>query len=133
MYTISVKSNKRIEFIDVTDQIKDVLKKEKMNEGIAIIYVPHTTAAVTINEGADPDVQQDMLKRLSALVPDDESYSNVEGNSDAHIKTSLLGSSEMVIVEDNTLQLGRWQHIFFFEGDGPRNRKMFVQFIPKLR
>ena len=133
MYTISVKSNKRIEFIDVTDQIKDVLKKEKMNEGIAIIYVPHTTAAVTINEGADPDVQQDMLKRLSALVPDDESYSHVEGNSDAHIKTSLLGSSEMVIVEDNTLQLGRWQHIFFFEGDGPRNRKMFVQFIPKSR
>lgn len=127
MHKISVKTSKKSEFIDVTDQIRHLVSEQKMKWGYVLVYVPHTTAAVTINEGADPAVQEDILLRLDKLVPADDNYKHAEGNSDAHIKTSLLGSSEYIIVEENTLQLGTWQHVFFFEGDGPRNRTMYVQ------
>lgn len=130
MHKISVKSTKKTEFIDVTDQIQQLVTKKRVKEGYALVYVPHTTAAVTINEGADPAVQHDILKRLSQLVPEDGRYTHSEGNSDAHIKSSLLGSSELIIIENNRLQLGAWQHVFFFEGDGPRNRTMYVQITP---
>ena len=127
MHKISVKTSKKSEFIDVTDQIQHLVSEQKMKRGYVLVYVPHTTAAVTINEGADPAVQEDILRRLDKLVPADEEYAHAEGNSDAHIKTSLLGSSEHIVVEEGKLQLGTWQHIFFFEGDGPRNRSVFVR------
>lgn len=130
MYKISVKSSDKTEFIDVTEKIQQLVTKENFSSGQVLVYVPHTTAAVTINEGADPAVRHDILKRLQKLVPDDGQYTHAEGNSDAHIKSSLLGCSELIIVENNTLQLGTWQHVFFFEGDGPRNRTMFVQLSP---
>jgi len=130
MYKMSVKSSDKTEFIDVTEKIQQLVIKENFSSGQVLVYVPHTTAAVTINEGADPAVQHDILKRLQKLVPDDGQYTHAEGNSDAHIKSSLLGCSELIIVENNTLQLGTWQHVFFFEGDGPRNRTMYVQLSP---
>ena len=127
MHKISVKTSKKSEFVDVTGKIQNVVDEQKMKHGFVLVYVPHTTAAVTINEGADPAVQEDILRRLDKLVPADEEYAHAEGNSDAHIKASLLGSSEDIIVKDGKLQLGTWQHVFFFEGDGPRNRTMYVQ------
>ena len=126
MFTLSVKSTKRTEFIDVTDKVQHLINKENLSDGYIIVYVPHTTAAVTINEGADPAVQRDIIKKLNQLVPLNENYSHAEGNSDAHIKASLIGSSEMILVENGVMQLGTWQHLFFFEGDGPRNRTLYV-------
>ncbi len=112
--------------IDITDEVEQLVKEEKMTEGHVIIYVPHTTAGITINEGADPSVQRDIIETLEKLVPEDTSYRHLEGNSDAHIKASLLGSSVIVLVNKGTLVLGTWQHIFFYEGDGPRNRTVYV-------
>lgn len=129
MHKISVRSTKKSEFINVTNRIQDLVKKENVTSGYVIVYVPHTTAAVTINEGADPAVQHDILNSLNTLVPRDGKYTHAEGNSDAHIKTSLIGTSELILIENNSLQLGTWQHVFFFEGDGPRNRMMYVQLV----
>jgi secondary thiamine-phosphate synthase enzyme len=129
MYKISVNTKKKKECVDITDKIQKLIDEQDLFNGIAIVYVPHTTAAVIINEGADPALQHDILIRLDKLVPADDNYTHAEGNSDAHIKASILGSSETVIVEDNSLQLGTWQHVFFFEGDGPRNRTIFVSLI----
>jgi secondary thiamine-phosphate synthase enzyme len=123
---LSVNSHQHEELIDVTSEITNLIQKEDVSSGFCIIFVPHTTAAVTINEGADPDVKHDILKRLSTLVPKDGGYHHEEGNSDAHIKSSLLGSSEYIVIENNRLLLGTWQHVFFFEGDGPRTRKMNI-------
>lgn len=131
MYKISVRTKKKTEFVDITDQIQDLIEEHHLSDGIILVYVPHTTAAVIVNEGADPAVQHDILTRLNVLVPSDEQYTHAEGNSDAHIKASLLGSSETIIVEDGSLQLGTWQHVFFFEGDGPRNRMLYLNFISK--
>lgn len=131
MYKISVSTKNKTEFVDVTDKIQDLVDDQQLSNGIVTVYVPHTTAAVIINEGADPAVQHDILTRLNVLVPSDEQYTHAEGNSDAHIKASLLGSSETIIVEDGSLQLGTWQHVFFFEGDGPRNRTVYLKFIAK--
>ena len=131
MYKISVRTKKKIEFVDITDKIQDLVECQQLSNGIVTVYIPHTTAAVIINEGADPAVQHDILSRLNVLVPLDEQYTHAEGNSDAHIKASLLGSSETIIVEEGSLQLGTWQHVFFFEGDGPRNRTVYLNFISK--
>ena len=117
--------------IDITDQIQKIINKEKLQNGTVIVYVPHTTAGVTINEGADPSVQRDIIETLEKLIPESNSYHHIEGNSDAHIKASLLGSSVTIIVENNKLVLGTWQHIFFYEGDGPRTRKVYVETIKK--
>jgi secondary thiamine-phosphate synthase enzyme len=100
-----------------------------MNSGCVIVYIPHTTAGVTINEGADPDVQRDIITTLQRLVPEQGNYHHVEGNSDAHVKASLLGSSATIPVKHGKLQLGTWQHIFFYEGDGPRTRKVYITCI----
>ncbi|MBS3749462.1 MAG: secondary thiamine-phosphate synthase enzyme YjbQ [Candidatus Thermoplasmatota archaeon] len=129
MYKISVNTKKKTEFVDITDKIQKLVDEQELFNGIAIVYVPHTTAAVIINEGADPAVQCDILTKLNDLVPSDQHYTHAEGNSDAHIKASILGSSETVIVEDNSLQIGTWQHVFLFEGDGPRNRTIFISLI----
>ena len=96
-----------------------------------IAYVPHTIAGITINEGADPSVQRDIIENLKKIIPESGDYHHMEGNSDAHIKASILGSSVTVIVQNNRLVLGTWQHIFFYEGDGPRNRTVYVEMISK--
>jgi secondary thiamine-phosphate synthase enzyme len=131
MREINVKSNKRNEMIDITNDIQKTVLEEKIENGIIIVYVPHTTAGITINEGADPSVQRDIIETLKKLIPEHGDYRHMEGNSDAHIKASLLGSSVTVIVENNKLVLGTWQHIFFYEGDGPRNRKVYIEIISK--
>jgi len=122
----SIKTNKRNEFLDITSQVEETVKDIK--EGTAIVYIPHTTAAVTINENADPDVKSDILKKLSHLIPESDNYQHAEGNSDAHVKASLVGTSETVIIKNGKLVLGTWQGIFFCEFDGPRTRKFIVHF-----
>ena len=129
MMELKVKSNKRNEMIDITSDIQGAVNEQNLVDGHVIVYVPHTTAAVTINEGADPSVQRDIIETLKRLVPEHGNYAHMEGNSDAHIKASLLGSSVTVLVKNNKLVLGTWQHIFFFEGDGPRNRRVYVDMV----
>jgi len=129
MNILSVSTSKRCELIDITSKIEKVLGQEKIKEGICVIFVPHTTAGITINENADPSVQRDILNELNKIVPFDDNYSHAEGNSAAHIKASLLGSSVSVIVEAGALQLGTWQGIYFAEFDGPRARKVWMRII----
>jgi len=129
MRELKVVSNNRNEMIDITKDIQKLIDEENICRGHVIIYVPHTTAGLTINEGADPSVQHDIIETLKKIVKEDGNYRHLEGNSDAHIKASILGSSLTVLVDNKTLILGTWQHIFFYEGDGPRNRKVYVEFI----
>lgn len=112
--------------VDITKEINRFIQEEKIIEGSVIVYVPHTTAGVTINEGADPSVQQDIIETLEKLVPPHDSYHHSEGNSDAHIKASLLGSSITILINEGQMMLGTWQHIFFYEGDGPRTRTVYI-------
>ena len=129
MRELKIVSRKRNEMIDITSDIQKIVSEEKLGDGIVIAYVPHTTAGITINEGADPSVQRDIIETLKKLIPESGDYHHLEGNSDAHIKASLLGSSITVIIKNNKLVLGTWQHIFFYEGDGPRNRRVFINII----
>jgi secondary thiamine-phosphate synthase enzyme len=115
--------------IDITNDIKRLIEKYTIINGYVIVFVPHTTAAVTINEGADPDVADDIVETLKRLIPMNNSFKHVEGNSDAHIKSSLLGASQCILVENNRLILGSWQHVFLYEGDGPRTRTVHVKLI----
>jgi secondary thiamine-phosphate synthase enzyme len=123
---ISVATRSRTSLVDITAQIRKVVKESGVQSGICHIYVPHTTAAVTINENADPSVKKDILKELEKLVPFDDNYSHLEGNAAAHVKSSLIGVSETVFVEAGDLRLGTWQGICFCEFDGPRNRRVLV-------
>ena len=125
--TLSVQTSSQTEMVDVTGQVQQELNKSGVEEGRLILYVPHTTAAITINEGADPAVKADILMVLNQMVPWKANYQHMEGNSPAHVKTSLVGSSETVIVSGGRLVLGTWQKIFFCEFDGPRNRKLHLQ------
>ncbi len=127
MKALSVKSTARIQMIDITDSIQSLVREQGVRQGICIVFVPHTTAAVTINENADPDVVRDITAAMERTVPADGHYRHREGNSDAHIKTSLFGASETVIIEGGQLVLGTWQSVFFCEFDGPRTRKVFVK------
>ena len=129
MKELKIRSNMRNEMIDITHDIQRQLYEGNLVEGIVVAYVPHTTAGITINEGADLSVQRDIIEQLKRLVPEDGDYHHMEGNSDAHIKASLLGSSVTVLVRNKKLILGTWQHIFFYEGDGPRNRKVYLDMI----
>lgn len=129
MFELKVISKKRNEMIDITNDIQDIVDQKNLREGHVIVYVPHTTAGITINEGADPSVQRDIIETLKRTVPERGDYHHSEGNSDAHIKASLLGSSVTVLVENNRLILGTWQHIFFYDGDGPRNRRVYVDLV----
>lgn len=124
--SINVKTNKRIDMVDITSSIEKEVSKSGMTDGLCTVYVPHTTAGVTINEGADPAVCRDILSKLNELVPPDAGYHHLEGNSDSHIKASLVGSSVSVIVEKGNLVMGTWQRIFFCEFDGPRSRRVFI-------
>jgi len=127
--TFPVKTSTQTEFIDITRSVQEAVKKTGVEDGICIIFVPHTTAAVTINENADPSVVQDIVMELNKIIPFKNQYRHMEGNSPAHIKASLLGCSQIVFVESGKLVLGTWQGIFFCEFDGPRNRKVYVKGI----
>jgi len=129
MEKLSLKTNKRVELIDITDRIQTVVSKSNFRDGACLVFCPHTTAGLTINENADPSVRQDIIKCLNALVPADSRYSHAEGNSDSHIKTSLFGPQLSLIVEGGKLALGRWQGIYFCEGDGPRSREVWIKII----
>ena len=131
MREIKVVTRKRNEMIDFTSDVQSVVSEESPQKGLVVVYVPHTTAGITINEGADPSVQRDIIETLRRLIPESGDYHHMEGNSDAHIKASILGSSVIVLVENNRLVLGTWQHIFFFEGDGPRHRRVYIDTISK--
>ncbi|MCK5029858.1 MAG: secondary thiamine-phosphate synthase enzyme YjbQ, partial [Thermoplasmatales archaeon] len=119
------------EMIDITSEVQNFVDRKNLQKGHLIVYVPHTTAGITINEGADPSVQRDIIATLKIIIPERGDYHHSEGNSDAHIKASLFGSSVTILVEDNRLILGTWQHIFFYEGDGPRNRIVYLDFMPR--
>ena len=127
--TLEVRTRSRTEFVDITSQVRQIVKKSGIREGICYLFVPHTTAGVTINENADPSVQQDMLMEMNKVVPFQDNYSHYEGNSAAHIKSSVFGNSLFVFIEDGSLVLGTWQGIYFCEFDGSRRRKIFVKIV----
>jgi secondary thiamine-phosphate synthase enzyme len=127
--TFQVRTSTQTEFIDITRSVQEALKKTGMEDGICIVFISHTTAAVTINENADPSVIQDIIMELNKIVPLKDQYRHLEGNSPAHIKASLVGCSQIVFVESGKLVLGTWQGIFFCEFDGPRNRQVHVKVI----
>ncbi len=129
MMTLSISTGSRREMKDVTAKLNRLVAEAKVKEGLLVAYVPHTTAGITINENADPDVPRDILAHLEKLVPPDGPYRHAEGNSDAHIQAGLIGSSVTLIVDDTRLVLGTWQSVFFCEFDGPRNRKLQVEVI----
>jgi len=124
--TISVKTSSRVEMVDITAQVADAIRDEGIQDGLAVVFVPHTTAGVTINENADPDVARDIRSHLDKLVPPSAGYAHAEGNADAHIKSSLFGPSLVLIVSGGRPVLGTWQAVYFCEGDGPRRRKVHV-------
>jgi secondary thiamine-phosphate synthase enzyme len=124
---INIKTGTRNELVDITSLVQKEVSKSGVGEGVCTVYVPHTTAGVTINEGADPDVCRDILAKLNEMVPAHAGYRHSEGNADSHIKASLMGSSVSVVVENGRLVLGTWQKIFFCEFDGPRSRKVYVR------
>lgn len=129
MYTLDIPTKNRTEFIETTAEVQAVVTSAAMNTGVVVFYVPHTTAGCTINENADPDVVRDMLSEVNKIVPFESDYHHSEGNSAAHIKASLFGSSVTVLVEEGRLVLGTWQGIYFCEFDGPRRRKALVQLL----
>ncbi|ORC34686.1 hypothetical protein B4O97_12120 [Marispirochaeta aestuarii] len=125
-----IKTTGQTVFMDISSQVKRIVADAGLREGICLVYIPHTTCGVTINEAADPDVQRDMLMELNRIVPFQDGYAHAEGNSAAHIKTSMMGPSVSIPVHDGRLTLGTWQGIYLTEFDGPRNRSVFVQLIP---
>ena len=126
---LNVKSKSKTEFIDITEEIRSLVRESGVNKGICHIYVPHTTAGVTINEGADPSVKRDIITALNRLVPFEGDYQHVEGNSAAHIKSTLVGTAQIVLLEEGKLLLGTWQSIYFCEFDGPRHRRVLVKIV----
>jgi secondary thiamine-phosphate synthase enzyme len=125
--SISVKTGSRIDMVDITSSIQKEVSKSGIKDGVCVVYTPHTTSAVTINEGADPAVCRDIISKLNDLVPAHAGYRHMEGNADSHIKASMIGTSETVLVEKGSLVLGTWQKIFFCEFDGPRSRRVYVR------
>ncbi|OGP86720.1 MAG: hypothetical protein A2156_04450 [Deltaproteobacteria bacterium RBG_16_48_10] len=122
-----VKTSAKTDFIDITQSVQEAIQKSGVRDGVCFIFIPHTTAAVTINENADPSVTQDIMMMLNQIVPSKGRYQHLEGNSPAHIKSSLMGCSKTVFIESSKLMLGTWQGIFFCEFDGPRSRKVYVK------
>jgi secondary thiamine-phosphate synthase enzyme len=131
MITLSIKTSQQTQFLDITGKVEEVISNSQVPDGLVLIYVPHTTAGLTINEGADPSVQEDILRTLNQIAPFKGPYRHAEGNSPAHIKASLIGSSASVMIEKGHLVLGQWQSLFFCEFDGPRTRKVLIKIIPQ--
>ncbi len=129
-HIIKLKTRQRNEFIDITEQVSEFIQKNKIEDGSIIIYIPHTTAAIIVNENCDHSVVDDIQKTMNQLVPCNHSYSHTEGNADAHIKSAIIGSSRTLFFENKKLLLGTWQGIFFCEFDGPRDRKVYIKLIP---
>jgi len=129
MNQFSVKTGARFQMIDITDRVSAIVRESGIRNGICYVFVPHTTAAVTINENADPSVPRDILAELDKVIPLSDNYRHMEGNAAAHIKASMLGASETVFIENGALVLGTWQSLFFCEFDGPRTRRVLVQLI----
>ena len=129
VYEYAIRTKKDEEFVDITYLVEQSLKESSLKEGIVVVFCPHTTAAITINENADPDVVRDILVTFDKNFPKHGDYKHSEGNSHAHIKASLMGSSATIIVENGRLMLGTWQGVYFTEFDGPRNRKVYIKFM----
>ncbi len=127
--TLNFKTSSREELVDITGSIQKMVTQAGVNSGIVCVYSPHTTAGITIQENADPDVQYDIITHLKRLIPAEADFRHREGNSDAHIKASLMGTSQMIIVNDGRLVLGTWQAIYFCEFDGPRSRRVWVKLL----
>jgi len=127
--TLDVKTRKDEEFVDITNMVNEVLKETKIKNGSLYLFVPHTTAAVTINENTDPNVKKDMLFSLRQTFPIEKEFLHFEGNSHAHIKSSVIGNDQIVLIEKNELVLGQWQALYFCEFDGPRHRQLNLQFV----
>lgn len=126
---LSLKTNSKTELVNITSEVRSMVRQSKIADGICMLYVPHTTAAVTINESADPSVREDIMMILNRIVPWEANYRHLEGNSPAHVKAALVGPSELIGIENGDLVLGTWQGIFFCEFDGPRNRKLHIRLI----
>ncbi len=126
---LNVKTDQKTQLVDITSLVAKAVQDARVSEGFCVVFSPHTTAAVTINESADPSVKEDILKVLNKIIPWDDNYRHLEGNSAAHIKSSLVGASEIIAIENGAPVLGTWQGIFFCEFDGPRNRKVHVRFL----
>lgn len=126
---INVKTSSRTEFVDITAKVQNAVQESGLQSGLCMVYVPHTTGAVTINESADPSVKRDILMVLNQMVPWKADYRHLEGNSPEHVKSTLVGASELIMVENGRLVLGTWQGIFFCEFDGPRTRKVHLKFM----
>jgi secondary thiamine-phosphate synthase enzyme len=129
LITLEIASSKQTEMLDITREVRQAIREAGIDSGLAVLFVPHTTAAVTINENADPDVVRDMLMELNKIVPFDDHYRHAEGNSAAHLKSSLLGASETLLIEQGQPVLGSWQGIYFCEFDGPRLRRLHIQVV----
>jgi len=126
---LSISTHDRTQMLDITTEIQNLVQESGHQEGLCFVFIPHTTAGITINENADASVQSDILQELNKVIPFDDNYTHLEGNSAGHIKASLMGSSVAVIVENGKLKLGTWQGIYFCEFDGPRSRKVWVKVI----
>lgn len=127
--SINVKTSSREEFVDIRAEVEKVVKDSGIKNGVCYLYVPHTTAGITINEGADPSVKKDIINTLKKIAPYGADYAHMEGNADSHVKTTLVGSSVNIFIEGGRLILGQWQSIFFCEFDGPRTRKVYIKII----
>lgn len=129
MITLQIQSRRQIEMIDISAAVRNAIEETGIDSGLAVVFTPHTTAAITINENADPTVRSDILRKITELIPRLDGYQHNEGNSDAHIKSSLFGASETLIICGGKAKLGTWQGIFFCEFDGPRQRQVQIQVI----
>lgn len=130
IHKVDIKTQARVEFQDVTARVRGIVAESGVKSGICYVFVPHTTAGVTVNEHADPSVVEDIAAQLDKMVPQHQNYRHREGNSPAHIKAAIIGDSETLFIENGKLVLGTWQGIFFSEFDGPRNRNMLVKIVP---
>ena len=127
---VEIKTKSRVEFQDITLKVRDIVGESGVRSGVCHIFVPHTTAGITVNEHADPHVTEDIAAQLEVMAPQSGNYRHLEGNAPAHIKASLMGSSEVLLIEDGKIVLGTWQGIFFCEFDGPRNRTLLIKIMP---
>lgn len=133
MENLEIHTSRRVEFVDITHKIEEMVRNQGIKKGICIIFCPHTTAGITINENADPSVREDIINHLGTLAPKNKNYTHLEGNADAHIKASIVGNSLTLIIEDGRIVLGTWQGIYFCEFDGPRKRKIFIKTVKEER